>query len=109
MNKAITSSIVVVEPTVIGLRVMTRSIGVVAGSRPAATTRERTSRSVKIPTSRPPSITSVAPTLWLFITFTAAATVISWGTEKTTEPLCSSKTATEVFMGVLVPGIQLSS
>ena len=93
-----TSSTVVLEATVMGSRVMTRSIGVVFGSRPPATTRERTSRSVKMPAIRPLSITRIAPTRCRSISFAAAATVIAGDTENTVEPLRSNKTEIEVFM-----------
>ena len=44
------------EPSIVsGSAVITSPTGVVAGSRPAATTRTSRSRSVKMPRSRPPS------------------------------------------------------
>ena len=56
-------------------RVMTREIGVAFGSRPAATTRMSKSRSVKMPPTRPSSVTMrTAPTSRWLMTATASAT-----------------------------------
>ena len=57
--------------------VMTSTTLVVAGSRPSPTTRQRTSRSVKIPTISPEMQTSSAPIRSSFIFSTASRTVVS--------------------------------
>ncbi len=53
--------------TVMGSRVMIVETAT-STSRPSATTRRRRSRSVTMPTRRPPSVMSTADTLWAVIT-----------------------------------------
>src|SRR5438309_10407115 len=60
-----------------GLGVMTWDRWVFAGSRPSASTRNSASRAVQMPASRPLFMTSSAPMRWRFISFAAAATLVS--------------------------------
>jgi hypothetical protein len=62
-----------------GFAVITVDSRVAPLSRPAATTRNSASRSVKMPASLPPSTTIIAPTLRWRIWRAASATVIAGG------------------------------
>src|SRR5437867_10445539 len=66
--------------------VMTSATLVAAGSRRCATTRRRMSRSVKMPTSRPPSVTTSPPMPRSLISSAAFSTVSPGFTEMTSLP-----------------------
>src|SRR5438876_9306937 len=66
--------------------VMTSATLVAAGSRRGATTRRRISRSVKMPTSRPPSVTTSRPLPRSLMSSAALSTVSPGFTEMTSLP-----------------------
>src|SRR5437016_4899681 len=66
--------------------VMTSATLVAAGSRRGATTRRRISRSVKMPTSRPPSVTTSPPIPRSLMSSAALSTVSPGFTEMTSLP-----------------------
>ena len=80
---------------------MTSETGVLAGSSFRGTTRVKTSRSVKMPASRSPSITRIDPMCRLFMRSIASMTVVCGVTTSSDSRFSSSSFSTASFMAPL--------